>query len=249
MDLAKKRIWLIGASEGIGRELAKVLAKRGAYLLLSARGEERLQSLLSELEGKGDHEIACCDVNDQASLNAAYTSLSTTTPIDAAIYLAGIYDPMAWEEWDIEKNLKTIDVNLAGAFRTVETLRPAIDAGTLKKLVLFGSVAGYRGLPKSLSYGATKAAINHFAEGLRIDLDGKETQVQLVSPGFVATRLTDKNDFDMPMRISPEDAAIAIANGLEGNAFEIHFPKKFTYLMKTLRILPHTLYFMLARKL
>ena len=115
--------------------------------------------------------------------------------------------------------------------------------------MLVGSVAGYRGLPKSLAYGTSKAAVNYMADALRLDLQKLNVKLQLVTPGFVETRLTDKNDFDMPMRISAEDAARAIVEGIEKDHYEIHFPRRFTYMMKLLRMLPHWLYFAIAKRL
>lgn len=248
MHLPQKRIWLIGASEGIGRDTAKRLAAGGALLCLSARNQERLDSLLQELEGTG-HSAACCDVTDLQSMKEAYAIFREQGQVDVVMYNAGMYDPMAWEAWDLQKNLQTLDVNLNGAFRLVEVLREDIDASVLERIILVGSVAGYRGLPKSLAYGSSKAALNYLADGLRLDLEAKKVKLQLVTPGFVQTRLTDKNDFDMPMRISSEQAAEAIVAGIEKDVYEIHFPKRFTFIMKFLRLLPHWLYFFIAKKL
>lgn len=248
MHLPQKRIWLIGASEGIGRETAKRLSACGALLCVSARNQERLDSLLEELEGTG-HMAASCDVTDTDSMRSAYEEISAFGNIDAVIFNAGMYEPMGWEDWNMDTNMRTLDVNVHGAFRMLDVLRDAINAKTLERIVLVGSVAGYRGLPKSLAYGTSKAAVNYMADALRLDLQKLNVKLQLVTPGFVETRLTDKNDFDMPMRISAEDAARAIVEGIEKDHYEIHFPRRFTYMMKLLRMLPHWLYFAIAKRL
>ena len=248
MHLPQKRIWLIGASEGIGRETAKRLAACGALLCVSARNQERLDSLLEELDGTG-HMSASCDVTDINSMRSAYEEISASGNIDAVIFNAGMYEPMGWEDWNMDTNMRTLDVNVHGAFRMLDVLRDAINDKMLERIVLVGSVAGYRGLPKSLAYGASKAAVNYMADALRLDLQKLNVKLQLVTPGFVETRLTDKNDFDMPMRISAEEAARAIVEGIEKDHYEIHFPRRFTYMMKLLRMLPHGLYFSIAKRL
>lgn len=248
MQIEGKRFWIIGASEGIGRETAKLLAKKGAKICASSMGEERLMSLIDEAEGDG-HQVATCDVTCPDSVKEAHAKLKEQGTIDAVIYFAGVYEPMAWDEWNLDMNLKTIDVNFSGVFRVIEALKEDINEGALKRFILTGSVAGYRGLPKALAYGATKAATNYLAEALRLDLEEKNVTIQLITPGFVKTRLTDKNSFDMPLRITPEQAAKSIVTGIEKDRFEIHFPRVFTYIMKTLQMLPHWLYFRIAKSL
>lgn len=239
-----KHIWLIGASEGIGAALAQELARRGATLLLSARNAGQLGMLCERLPGQG-HEVHALDVCSLPQLQQAWASFGNRKP-DIVIYNAGAYTPMEARQMDIEKIESMLDVNLRGAFRCVSTVLPSwLERGS-GHLVLVGSVAGYRGLPKAIGYGASKAAMNHLAENLRADLKGTGIKVQLVCPGFVKTRLTDQNDFRMPCMVTPETAAKCIAKGMESGAFEIHFPKRFTYVLKLLRLLPAGVYFRLV---
>lgn len=248
MRIADARFWIIGASAGIGRATALALAEQGAKLCVSARDEAALQSLVAELKGQG-HSYATCDVTDLQSIQTAYAELTQKDEIEGVIYFAGMYEPMGWDAWDLDTNLRTLDVNLAGSFRLIDVLRPDMDRGVIRRLILTGSVAGYRGLPKALSYGASKSALNYMAEALRLDVEKIGTKIQLICPGFVKTRLTEKNTFAMPCRITPEEAAEAIVKGIEKGSFEIHFPRRFTYFMKLLNLLPHSLYYALLRRL
>lgn len=249
MSHAKERIWLIGASAGIGRALAAELAREGALLALSARSEDALRELQSELDGEG-HYVAPLDVQDDASIARAWQQLCDTWGVpDKIVYLAGVYTPTEITDYDAEASVKLMDINVNGLLRVLGHVLPVFIDKRHGELVLFGSVAGYRGLPKAYDYSASKAAINIMAESLRVDLAPHDVSVRLISPGFVKTRLTDQNDFDMLFRISPEEAAQRIVKGLKGSAFEVHFPKRFTYIMKMLRVLPHALYLWLAGRM
>lgn len=241
--MKNKRIWLIGASEGIGAALAKHLAAEHAQLLLSARNKERLEHLRTSLPGVG-HQLIVLDVSSLESIREAWQTVAAFPP-DIVIYNAGVYTPMDAQHLDIAAVESMLDINLCGAFRVVCTLLPSYLERNKGHLVLVGSVAGYRGLPSAMGYGASKAGLMHFAENLRADLKRTKIKVQLVSPGFVKTRLTDKNNFQMPCIITPDKAAQYIIQGLRSGVFEIHFPKRFTYLMKLLRLLPNLLYFRL----
>ena len=128
-------------------------------------------------------------------------------------------------------------------------MKPQFESQGHGQIVICASVAGYRGLPTGQPYCAAKAALLNLSESLKVELEPKNIDVKVICPGFVKTPLTDKNDFPMPMIIEAEDSAIAIKKGLCSRAFEIHFPKRFTYIMKLLHILPHWLYFVVARKM
>ena len=246
MELRGKTIWLVGASEGIGRALALELANRGAQLIVSARQREKLEALVAEMAGQG-HQALVCDVANTEQVRAAHAQIAT--PLDAMVFAAGIYTPMGAKDWQLQATLDTIDINLNGALRVLDVALPPMLARGAGRLVLVSSVAAYRGLPKSMGYGASKAAMTNLAEGLRIDLDATGISVQLVSPGFVKTRLTDKNDFSMPNIITPERAATFIADGMADDRYEIHFPPAFSWFMKLMRVLPNALYFTIARRL
>jgi short-subunit dehydrogenase len=246
--LENKRIWLIGASFGIGEALAKQLAVRGAKLVLSARSSDKIHQLAATLGKQGC--AVTCDVTDYQSVLMAYQeALATFGGLDMVIYNAGAYEPASAAEFNLEQIEQMINVNLHGAIRVVHTVLPDMKRQAYGAIVLVGSVAGYRGLPKAMGYGLSKAAIIHLAENLRQDLDGTGIAVQLVNPGFVKTRLTDKNHFAMPLMVTPEKAAHFIADGLEAGRYEIHFPPLFTWFMKTMAALPASAYFWLSKRL
>lgn len=227
-------IWIIGASDGIGAALAKAWAAKGARLVLSARSEDKLKELAQSLGG--DHDVVPLDVADRASLEAAAQRLRELGPLDRAVHLAAIYDPGKVSALDPDKAASIVNVNLTGSFHVAQVAPKVLKPGG--QLAICGSTAGYVGLPQGQIYSATKAAVTNLTESLRAELAGK-TDVRLISPGFVETRLTDKNDFSMPFIITPEAAAEAIIKGLNTRAFEVHFPKRMTYLMKLATALPY----------
>ncbi len=245
-DWRQQRIWLLGASSGIGEALARALAARGARVALSARRVERLDALARELP----NTLALpCDAADPPALAlAAEKLLAAWGGVDLAIYLAGDYQPM--RAWDYDHGVaeRLLAVNLLGAMAFAAALTPIFLRQGRGQIAFVSSVAGYRGLPKALAYGPSKAALGNFAEALYLDLAPRGLGVRLINPGFVATPLTAKNDFAMPALITPEQAAEEILHGLAGSAFEIHFPKRFTRWLKLLRLLPYRLYFPLVRR-
>jgi len=244
-----RKIWLVGASEGIGAAAAVMLAQAGATLALSARNAEKLGELVATLPGQG-HMSQALDVTDALSVRGAWNAIiAQWGSVDIVMYNAGAYTPLSAKEFDLKAAEQMLDVNFRGALRVLDCVIPGFVARKGGQIVLVASVAGYRGLPRAIGYGASKAALMHMAENLRIDLSDVGIKVQVVSPGFVKTRLTDKNDFNMPFIITADVAAKRIVDGMAGSAFEIHFPKRFSLILKTLRMLPHRLYFMLANKI
>lgn len=241
-------VWIIGASSGIGAALARELAARGAILALTARRRDELEKLAAELGGR--HQIHVLDVTDvTATQRTAHALRATFGRIDRTIFLAAAYAPMKADELDIAVTTGIIDVNLTGAFNVVHAVINILKTQNSRgQLALCGSVAGYIGLPGGQPYSATKAAIINLAESLHAECRDS-VDIKLISPGFVRTSLTDKNDFEMPMIIEPEQAAREIANGLLSSHFEIHFPKRFTLLMKALRALPYALSLGLTRNI
>lgn len=247
-DFQGKTIWIIGASSGIGEALARELAKRGARLVLSARRDDELHKLNQAIGG--NHIVAPLDISDAKAAKDAMAGIEKSgVTLDSVIFMAAIYTPHDGKPKDIETIHKMLDVNLGGAFNTVDAVQDYFEQQGRGQIVLCGSVAGYRGLPTGQPYCATKAAIINLAESLYVDLGRKNIDVKVICPGFVKTPLTDKNNFKMPMIIEPEQAAKAIAKGLNGKAFEIHFPKKFTYIMKAVQMLPNWLYFKLIKRI
>ena len=237
-----KRVWLVGASSGIGAALAQALAERGARLALSARRTDKLQAL-----GLADALLVPCNATDAASLaEASRQIVATMGGIDLVIYLAGDYVPMRADHFDLAVAEQVVNVNFNGALRLAATVLPDLRPGG--GIAFVASVAGYRGLPKALCYGPGKAALIHFAECLYLDLAPKGIGVWAINPGFVSTPLTAKNDFTMPALQTPGQAAQAIIDGFAAGHFEIHFPKRFTRLLKLFAILPYRWYFPLIRR-
>lgn len=229
-----ERIWIIGASEGIGAALARQWAAAGAHLILSARSADRLHALCSDLGP--DHVAVALDVSDRASVASATARVADLAPLDRIIHLAALYDPGKISGLDPEAAAAIIAVNLTGSFHIAQIAPALLRKGG--QLALCGSVAGYFGLPQGQIYSATKAAVINLTESLRAELQGT-LDVRLISPGFVDTRLTRRNDFDMPAIMSPDAAAAAIIRGLAGRKFEIHFPRRLTLGLKLLRLLPY----------
>ena len=198
-DWSGKRVWLVGASTGIGAAMAHELARRGAQLALSARNAERLKALA--IEGA---LLLPCDATDAASLAASPASACSRSlgGVDLVVYLAGDYVPMRAEGFDLAVAEKVVAVNFNGAMRLAATVLPDLAPGG--GIVFVASVAGYRGLPKALAYGPGKAALIHFAECLYLDLHPQGIGVWVINPGFVDTRLTAQNDFTMPALMTPE---------------------------------------------
>ncbi|EEX13137.1 short-chain dehydrogenase/reductase SDR [Citreicella sp. SE45] len=237
-----ERIWIVGASEGIGAELARAYASRGASLVISARSEDKLQALADEIGA----EAVPADVSDPQSLATAAERIAAGGLLDRAITLAALYDPGKVLEIDPEFAAKIVSVNLTGSFHFARTAAPLLREGG--DLVLTGSVAGYVGLPQGQIYSASKAGVISLAETLRAEL-APGIRVRMISPGFVATRLTEKNSFEMPAVLQPEDAAQRIVRGLDGRRFEVHFPRRLTLPLKLLRVLPYGIALRLTARL
>jgi len=243
MDWQGRHVWLVGASTGIGAALAGELARRGAHLAVSARTLDALRALRID-----SARLLPCDVTDTASLVAVHRALMGEWPrIDLVVYLAGDYVPMRAHNLDLARAEQVVEVNFTGAMRLAATVLPDLQAGG--GIAFVASVAGYRGLPEALCYGPGKAALIHFAECLYLDLAARGIGVWVINPGFVRTRLTAGNAFAMPALLTPEQAALAIVDGFRTGAFEIHFPKRFTRVLKLLSLLPPRWYFALIRRL
>ncbi len=241
-----KRVWLLGASSGIGAALAALLLARGARVALSARSTLRL----TEVAGDAKQALVLpCDAADDASLRTAWDALlATWGGIDVALYLAGDYQPMRACQLEVGKARRMLDVNFGGALSFAACVVPQLLRQGNGQIGFVASVAGYRGLPKALIYGPTKAALINFAEALYLDLQPKGIGVRVINPGFVATPLTAQNDFTMPALLTPAQAAEQTLAGFASDAFEIHYPKRFTRVLKLLAHLPYRIYFPLVRR-
>lgn len=245
-DWRGRRVWLVGASTGIGRALATQLHALGAQVILSARNREALESFVQEHPGSVSLPL---NVTDRVAVQEAAKVLLAMGPLDVVCYCAGYFHPMRATTLDLDDMLRHHEVNTVGALHVLDAVVPSMIQRRAGHFSLISSVAGFRGLPLSLAYGPTKAALINLAEALYLDLHTHGVGVSLINPGFVDTPLTAQNDFTMPALITPDEAAKAIVQGWTRGEFEIHFPKRFTRVMKLLRLLPYRLYFAAVRRL
>ena len=241
-----RNVWLVGASSGIGEATAHALHAQGARVFVSARSSAGLQAFVQAHPGAVAVPL---DVTDPLAVKAAAQTVLAAGPLDLMLYCAGYYKPQRATAFDLADMLQHSAVNYHGALYLIDAVLPAFLARRAGHLSLISSVAGYTGLPKSLAYGPTKAALINLAETLYLDLQDSGIGVSLVCPGFVETPLTAQNGFAMPALITPAQAAEEILHGWRAGEFEIHFPKRFTRWMKTLRLLPYRLRFAAVRKI
>ena len=249
-DWPGRHVWLVGASTGIGRATASHLHRLGARVTVSARSQAGLDHFVTEHPGAQGLTL---DATDAAALQQAADALRQRHGrLDLVMYCAGHYQAMQAQTFDLADAVKHQQINYVGALNLLAATLPALiqqaAAGQPAHLSLVASVAGYRGLPHALAYGPTKAALINLAEVLYLDLSTHGVGVSLINPGFVETPLTAQNQFHMPALISPDAAAQAILHGWAAGEFEIHFPKRFTRLLKALRALPDGLYFSAMRR-
>lgn len=241
-------LWLVGASSGIGRATALALARAGVTVIASARRQEELAALATEGPAGKIIPIAM-DAADPASIAAALAEARVRTGgIDALLYAAATWTPETENMVSVAAVRHVFDVNLFGCLAVIEALLPQMRQARRGRIAIVSSVAGFRGLPRALAYGASKAALTHIAETLRLQLHGDNIVVQAVHPGFVRTPLTDKNDFKMPFLMEADEAAARIVAGMASDRFEITFPRRFTWLLKLLGLLPDACYFPLVRR-
>ncbi|WP_179378480.1 SDR family NAD(P)-dependent oxidoreductase [Jannaschia marina] len=237
-DWTGKTYWLIGASEGLGAALARKLSTAGATLVLSARSEDQLKEVADSLSGPA--RILPCDVTDRAALEAAAAEIGQ---VDGMVFLAGVYWPQKAQEWDAEQVEAMCDVNFTGAARAVGAVIGQMVERDAGHIVLTGSLSGFRGLPGATGYGASKAGVMWLAEGMHADLRKTGVTVQVANPGFIKTRLTDKNDFDMPFLMEPEEAAQEMFELMCGDDFKKSFPMVFSWLFRGGQFLPDALWY------
>ncbi len=242
-----QRVWVIGGSTGIGRATAMLLHTCGAKVAVSARSVKNLEALRAENAGLLALPL---DLNDTAAVARAQTELiQAWGGIDLVVCAAGAYT--ATRAWELtpERVDEMMGVNLISTMKATAIFLPQLLQQGSGTIAFVSSVAGYRGLPKALVYGPSKAALTNFAETLYLDLHEKGLGVVVISPGFVRTPMTAQNDFNMPALIEPEEAAREIKEGLEAGRFEIHFPRRFTRVLKFLRWWPDALYFKFIKRI
>jgi len=241
-DWRGQRWWVVGASEGLGRALAHKLSAAGAELILSARSADRLEALAAELPGQAT--VAPCDIADTASVRAA----APEAP-DGVVFLSGVYWPQAAQAWNTAQVEAMCDVNFTGCARVLGAVVPGMVARGRGHIVLTGSLSGFRGLPGAIGYAASKAGVMVLAESIHADLRETGVKVQVANPGFIKTRLTDKNDFAMPFLMTPDQAAEAMFAHMNTDRFKVSFPRAFSLLFRGGQFLPDWAWYRLfARK-
>lgn len=249
-DWKGRTAWLVGASTGIGRAVAEQLHAAGAQVVVSARSAQALDAFVAQHPGS---RAIALDATDRQALHGAVAQIvAQHGRIDLVMYCAGTYQEMRATEFDLAVALRHVEVNYNGALYLLDAVLPQLlsqaKAGQGGHLSLVSSVAGFRGLPKSLAYGPTKAALINLAETLYLDLSLQSIGVSLINPGFVDTPLTAQNAFKMPALITADVAAREIISGWRAGLFEIHFPKRFTRWLKLMRHLGYGAYFAAVRR-
>lgn len=239
-DWHGKRYWLIGASEGLGLALARQISAAGAEVILSARSEAGLQKAVAQMPGRAS--AVAVDVADTASVTRAADAVGA---VDGVVFLAGVYWPMKAQDWNADRVEAMCDVNFTGCARVIGAVLPAMLAVGQGHLVLTGSLSGFRGLPGASGYAPSKAGVMAMAECLYADLRGSGVTVQLANPGFIRTRLTEKNDFAMPFLMEPEQAARAMFELMQTDRFKSSFPTLFSWLFRLSQFLPDWAYYRL----
>ena len=236
-DWFGQHLWIIGASSGIGAAIAQLALSVGAHVTLSARRTTQLY----EIANSSIHaQVVAFDVLDNDAWQPAYNEVRQLQGnVDLIIFCAADYLPQRIWEVKAQTAQRTIHLNLSSVYSGLETVLPDMLAQGSGGIALIASVAGYMGLPNASTYGPTKAALINLAEILYGDLHPKGLNVYLINPGFVRTKLTAKNSFKMPGLQTPEQAAKAIWKGLSSGRFEIHFPYRFTYVLKIIKLLPY----------
>lgn len=230
----QRKAWIIGASSGIGSDLARELVSRNFDVTISARNEVALR----EVAGNTMTVLPCDISSDESVAQAADKYLDTQGDFDFVIVMAGYWKQMSAIDFDLEVFKQHNDVNVVGLARVIEAVLPRMRLNDKGTLVGVSSVAGYRGFPGSAGYGPSKAAQLNLLESIRADLAHTNVKVLTVSPGFVETPMTSTNTFPMPFIISSEKAAKYIAAGLERNKAEIVFPLPMSLMMKFAKLVP-----------
>ena len=246
MSKNHKKIWITGASSGIGKALALKFAKENWQVAISARRQE----LLNDIAQNENISSFPLDVTDDPLVKTTFSKiLSEFKDLDLCVFCSGAYDPKLEKEINKDQIKNIMNINFFGVLNCVKVVEEYFKKKQDGHISIVSSVAAYRGLPNSSGYGPSKAASTNLTESLYFDFKKYNVRISLISPGFIKTPLTDQNTFDMPFIKTPEFAADKMYNGLtKGNAFEIHFPKELTIILKFLRILPYRAYLFLINK-
>lgn len=244
-------VWITGASTGIGRELAIAMAKAGWTVAATARSADKLVELEDESKGwKGHIHAFPADVTDAARMVSTVEAIELNTgKIVLAIFNAGNYWPASGDRLDVKKFADTYALNVMGHVNGLAPLVEKYKARGFGHVMMVASVSGYSGLPTAAAYGASKAAVINMCEALKFDFDKMNIRIQVINPGFIETPLTHKNEFSMPALMPAAKAVARIIAGISNGGFELTFPRRFTFAVKFMRLLPYALYFPLMKKM
>lgn len=233
-----KRYWLVGAGDGLGAALATRLSTAGAHVIVSSRSEDKLKELVDALPSDGSYQTV--DVADDQSVKAAAEAVG---PVDGVVFLAGVYWPFPAQEWNADQATAMADINFTGLMRVMGAVVPGMVRRDAGHIVITGSLSGFRGLPGSIGYTASKAGTMSLAECMYADLRQTGVQVQVANPGFIKTQLTAKNEFKMPFLMTPEEAAEYMFKHMNSDRFKLSFPRLFSLVFRGSQLLPDWLYF------
>jgi len=233
-----KRYWLVGASDGLGAALAEMISRAGAEVILSARSEDALNEVAARMPGKA--RVQTMDISDDESVKAAADAIGE---VDGVVLLAGVYWPFSATNWDADQATAMADINFTGFVRVLGQVVPNFVEKDAGHIVVTSSLTGFRGLPGSIGYTASKAATMSLAECMYADLRNTGVKVQVCNPGFIKTRLTDKNDFKMPFIMEPQQAAREMFEHMNTDTFKKSFPGFFSLLFRGSQFLPDWLYY------
>ena len=240
--------WVTGASTGIGEAVARRLVAQGWTVAVTARAADKLEALAAAHPGR--IIAAPCDVTDAAAMKATLARIEAEAgrPVALAMFNAGAWKEMGAKDFDLDAFRVMVNTNLIGTAAGLDAVMPAMIARKSGQIAIVASVAGYRGLPRAVAYGATKAALISMAESLKFDLDRVGVTMTVVNPGFVKTAMTSANKFPMPFLLEVDDAARRIVDGLASGRFEVAFPWQLVCPLKVLQILPGRLFFWLISR-
>ncbi len=246
--MSNKVIWITGASTGIGKSLAIKFAKKGWQVAISARRENLLNEISSQYENIFTFPL---DVTNSKNCNVTFQKiLEKLKKVNVCVFSTGTWDPKKNKEIDLDQIEETMKINFFGTVYCIKAVEKYFKNLKDGHISIVSSIAGYRGLPNSTGYGPSKSALNNLTESLYLDFKKFNVRVSLISPGFIKTPMTDKNDFKMPFLKTPEYAANRIYAGIvNSDTFEIDFPKQLTIPFKMLKFLPNKIYLNLVGKL
>ena len=240
IDMNGKRYWLVGAGDGLGKALAHHMSRAGVEVIVSSRSQDRLAELVADLPGRASCQTV--DISDDASVKAAAEAVGE---IDGLVLLAGVFWPFSARNWNAEQAVAMADVNFTGFMRVLGQVVPQFVERDAGHIVITSSLTGFRGLPGSIGYTASKAATMSLAECMYADLRRTGVRVQVANPGFIRTQLTEKNDFRMPFIMEPEGAAREMFELMLTDRFKKSFPTVFSLLFRGAQFLPDWAYYRL----